>query len=538
MKSKTTLSLLFLLFIIILFLSSCADVKKQEPEGYLGLDAVKSGFFRNGKIIYSTSNPDVSMFGTDERIGIRIFKQDGDTSSEYYAYMDFKTISDEELTFELIRFTSESSKTVNIVSLGKGQEYDINSDSIWDIKWTGNKFIESVSARNIDSAYYIELNSGFDFNVTFRTIPKDTVIESSILTIRDYDKFVICTNCLDVVKAFDDTDSTMEIARNSLKFSTRSGDYVLMNSTITYDRFPIMEIESVDIVDDKAVFTLDELTNEEINEFLRGTKYRSMTGENPDEPYLVFPRGSDNKTVIWEGRMNHTSTSGDSVIKIYSENPVQITLEYMDIDFEMNLDNSLRRFFYHPIFGICGDFTIEVDSRERNIDRVPIISEPVFVEGPAIPLYGDVTFGFSAQSEGEGRIKSKITYSLDETYYSIRIDSQDWTNESEWTPQGDFRRSMTIDSATGVISEDVVSITPYLHVDCSLSFMDIFHSQHNDLKIGMKFDSFTKEMENHLDVLPSFEIDSQYAVEYLKVPQCSFPYKTIYSVELSPYIIH
>jgi|GEM_PF-1628271 len=538
MKSKTTLSLLFLLFIIILFLSSCANVKRQEPDGYLGLDVVKNGFFRNGKIIYSASNPEVSMFGTDEMIGIRIFKQDGDNSSEDYAYMDFKTISDEELSFELIRFTSESSKTVSVVSLGKGESYDINSDSIWDIKWTGNKEIASISSRNINSACFIELNSAADLAVTFRTIPDDSGANSSILTIRDYDKFVICANCLSVVEPFDKSDNTMAISRNSLQYDTEVGDYLLLNATITNDIFPVMEIEGINVVGDNVVFTLDELTNEEINAFLRGTKYQSISGENPDEPYLILPRDASKKTILWEGRMNHTSTSGDSIIKLYSENPIQITLEYMDIDFEMNLDNSLRRFFYHPIFGITGDFTIEVDSRERNIDRVEIISEPIFLDGPDVPLYGDVTFGFSAQSVGEGRINSKITYSLDETYYSIRIDSQDWTSDTEWIPQGDFRRSMTIDSATGVVTSDEVSITPFLHVDCSLSFMDIFNSQHNDLKIGMKFDSFTESGENHLDVLPSFEIDSEYTVEYLNVKQSGFPYKTIYSVELSPYIIN
>jgi hypothetical protein len=68
--------------------------------------------------------------------------------------------------------------------------------------------------------------------------------------------------------------------------------------------------------------------------------------------------------------------------------------------------------------------------------------------------------------------------------------------------------------------------------------MDIFHSEHNDLKIGMKFDNFTEESETHLDLIPSFEIDSQYSIEYLNEEKCSFPFKTIYSVELSPYIIH
>ena len=204
----------------------------------------------------------------------------------------------------------------------------------------------------------------------------------------------------------------------------------------------------------------------------------------------------------------------------------------------MGLNDDLKRFFYHPIFAIRGNITMEVNATKRDISTNYFFNEPIAFDGLNIPLSGNIKFGFSSQSGGDGRIDSHVTYQFDDTYYSLRIDAQNWDESSQWVPYADFRRDIEIVSATGTMNTCDCYMTPSLHLDSTLSFLNIFQLQQNDLRFGLTFDNYQHNNDYHLDVIPSFEITTAYTVEYLQQERYHFPSKPIYSVELSPYAIY
>src|SRR6056297_1337738 len=135
MKSKTTFLLFILSIIIALGLSSCMNSKDQPiPDPYPSLEELKVGFFRNGRILFSAENPDISMFSTTDNVGIRILKKTTDDYQEDFAYLDFSAVSNDAITFKAIYYPSQATKTVSQHTLTSGESLDLNGDDIWDIK--------------------------------------------------------------------------------------------------------------------------------------------------------------------------------------------------------------------------------------------------------------------------------------------------------------------------------------------------------------------------------------------------------------------
>ena len=538
MKSKTTFLFIILSIIIALGLTSCMNNNNDPiPDPYLSLEELKVGFFRNGRILYSVKNPELSMFSITDNIGIRMLKEENDDVQEDYACLDFTSIAENQLTFRNIFYTSEASKTISLHSLTNGQTLDLNGDETWDIKLfaSDTTFAET---RNLQSAVFIELNNAQNISTTFRTIPGDEKKQYPIMAVDSSNKICIDEKALPGLTQYDPGERTIEINTGTLNLKISKDDFLLLGPS--FDNTigcPIKKIESVEGNGNIKTLLLCELDESEYSQFFRGTKYKDVYGTNPDEPYLFDDR-SEEEYILWSGKIDHKSQSNDSTIRVYSHEPIQIILSYIDIDFEMGLNDDLKRFFYHPIFAIRGNITMEINASAREIARKYFFNEPIAFDGLNIPLSGVLRFGFSNESEGDGRIDSHVTYQFDETYYSIRIDAQDWDEPSQWTPYADFRRNIDIVSATGTFNSCDCSMKPSLHLDSTLSFLNVFHSQQNDLRFGLKFDNYKKDSDYHLDVIPSFEITTAYVVEYLQQERFNFPSKPIYSVELSPYSIY
>lgn len=538
MKSKTTFLFIILSIILALGLSSCINNNDDPiPDPYLSLEELKVGFFRNGKILFSEENPDISMFSTADNIGIRILKKTNETYCEDYAYLDFTFISKDTITFKTVFYLSEATKTVSLNTLTSGQTLDLNGDEIWDIKLSSTDTSFSKQ-RSLSNVVFLELNNNPNISTTFRTIPNDQERIFPIMTISDSDKICIDEKALPGFNQYDPGERTIDIDTSTLNLELRKDDLFLLgpsyNNTLGC---PIKKIESIEGSGTIRTLHLTELDNSEFSVFFRGAKYRDVFGTNPDEPYLIGNR-NESEFVLWSGEINHKSQSNDSTIRVYSHEPIQIILSFIEVDFEMGLNDDLKRFFYHPIFAIRGNITMEVNASKRDISRNYFFSEPISFDGLDIPLSGQIRFGFSNQSEGEGRVDSHVTYRFDETYYSLKIDAQDWKESSQWIPYADFRRNIEIISATGTVNNCNCSINPSLHIDSTLSFLNLLISKQNDLRFGLKFDSYQRDANYHLDVIPSFEITSEYAVEYLQQEKYKFPAKSIYLVELSPYSVY
>ncbi|MFP4461777.1 MAG: hypothetical protein ACLFQE_06230, partial [Thermotogota bacterium] len=469
MKSKTTFLFIILSIIIALGLTSCMNNNDDPiPDPYLSLEELKVGFFRNGKILYAFENPEVSMFSTTDNIGIRMLKETNNDYQEDYAYLDFTSITENQITFKTIFYTSEATKTVNIHTLTPGQTLDLNKDEIWDIRLsaTDSTFSEN---RNLKEVLFIELNNTQDIATTFRTIPNHNERTYPIMTINSSNHICIDEKALPGLNQYDPGERTIQINTGTLNLEITKDDLVLFGPS--YDHTlgcPIKKIERVEGTGSIRTLHLSELEDSEYSSFFRGTKYKDIYGTNPDEPYLTNDR-SEEGFVLWSGTIEHKSQTNDSIISVYAHEPIQIILSFIDIDFEMGLNDDLKRFFYHPIFSIRGNITMEVNATQREIARSYFFSEPITFDGLNIPLSGFVRFGFSSKSEGEGRIDSHVTYQFDETYYSLRIDAQDWEETSQWIPYADFRRNIEIVSATGTLNSCECSINPSLHLDSTLS---------------------------------------------------------------------
>src|SRR6056297_2198737 len=133
MKSKTTFLILILSIIIALALSSCMnDNDDPIPDPYPSLEELKVGFFRNGKILYSSENPDISMFSTKDMIGIRMLKENEGNFQEDYSYLEFESIDEAGITIKNIFYTSNASKTISVHNLTNEQTLDLNGDEVWD----------------------------------------------------------------------------------------------------------------------------------------------------------------------------------------------------------------------------------------------------------------------------------------------------------------------------------------------------------------------------------------------------------------------
>ncbi len=538
MKSKTTFLFIILSIIIALGLTSCMNNNDDPiPDPYLSLEELKVGFFRNGKILFSGDNLDVSMFSITDDIGIRMLKQTNENYQEDYAYLDFSSINENAITFKNIYYTSQASKTVTLHTLPNGQSLDLNGDDIWDIKFsaTDTNFADS---RGLTNVLFIELNNTVEISTTFRTIPGNTERAYPIMTINSLNKICIDEKALPGLNQYDPGERTIEINTSSLNFEISKDDLLLLGPSYNNGMgCPIKKIESVEGSGSIWTLKLCELDENDYSNFFRGTKYKDVFGANPDEPYLINDRNTD-EYVLWSGKIDHMSQSIDSTIRIYSHEPIQIILSFIDIDFEMGLNDDLKRFFYHPIFAIRGNITMEVNATKRDISTNYFFNEPIAFDGLNIPLSGNIKFGFSSQSGGDGRIDSHVTYQFDDTYYSLRIDAQNWDEASQWVPYADFRRDIEIVSATGTMNTCDCYMTPSLHLDSTLSFLNIFQLQQNDLRFGLTFDNYQHNNDYHLDVIPSFEITTAYTVEYLQQERYHFPSKPIYSVELSPYAIY
>jgi len=538
MKSKTTFLFIILSIIVALGLTSCVNDRNDPiPDPYLSLEELKAGFFRNGKILHDFDNPQISMFSTADKVGVRMLKQTTTGYSEDYSCLEFLAISENVVSFKNIFYTSEASKTVSIHDLSNDQTLDLNGDEIWDIRFSGTDTTLSQT-RNLSNAVFLELNNTPQMSATFRIIPVDGQKNYPIMTIDRANKICIDEKGLPVLNHYDPGERTIDIDTNSMNLEIKSGDFFLLGPSYDHSMgCPLKRIENVQGTGNIKTLELGELELSEFSDFLKGIKYKGVFRTNPDEPYL-FENRMDEEYVLWSGRIDHRSQSENSSIRIHSHEPVQILLSFMDIDFEMGLNDDLIRFFYHPIFAIRGNITMEVNSSEREIPSTYFFDEPITVDIMDIPLSGTIRFGFSTHSEGEGRINSQVTYQFDDTYYSLRIDAQDWDNPSQWLPYADFRRSIDIVSATGTQHTAVCSIEPSLHLDSTLSFLNIFDSNQNDLRFGLKFNQFQRDQESHLDVIPSFELTTEYTVEYLQQERYHFPARPIYSVELSPYSIY
>jgi len=507
------------------------------PDPYLDLDEVKVGFFRNGKILYSQSNPDISMFGIEDMIGIRILKESTGGFSEDYSYLNFSKINESQIAFTLVSFSSSASKTVSNHVLEVDQTLDINDDQIWDLKWTHTNS-ENSSKRNFSDCMFIELNNSDNVYTTFRTMPANPKKNYPIMTVNSEDKICLDEKGISGSGQYDPGERTITINMNKLKFQVLKDDLFLLGPSFTNDMLcPLKRVEQVENTGDLLKLQLSDLSASEYSDFLKGIKYSQVYGENPDEPYLNHVRQSE-EIIIWSGKINHTSQSGDSAIKVSSKEPIEIILKFMEIDFEMGLDNNLKRFFYHPIFAIRGNINVDVDSDVRQIPKTYFFNEPISVTALEFPLYGNLKFGFSTLSTGQGKIDAQVAYKLDNTYYSIRMDSTSWDSPSEWVPYADFRRNIKILSASGTYNESESSIMPCLHFDSTLSFLNILNMGQNDLRFGLKFNNHKLETKYHLDAIPSFEINTQFTVNYLNEERYTFASKPVYTVELSPYSIY
>ncbi|MEA1885271.1 MAG: hypothetical protein U9N62_12260 [Thermotogota bacterium] len=538
MKSKTTFLFIILSIIIALGLTSCMNNNDDPiPDPYLSLEGLKVGFFRNGKILFSVENPELSMFSTTDAIGIRMLKETNDEYQEVFSCLDFISISQNAITFKNVFYTSEASKTISLHTLTNGQTLDLNGDESWDIRLSATNTAFSES-RKLADVVFIELNNTPDKSTTFRTIPGNEEKNYPIMTINNANKICIDEKALSGFNNYDPGERTIDIDTGALDIEITKDDFLLLGPSYKSTMgCPIKKIENIEGTGSIRTLHLVELDESEYSQFFRGTKYKDIFGTNPDEPYLIGNRATEGY-VLWSGKIDHKSQSENSTIRVYSHEPIQIILSFMDIDFEMGLDDDLIRFFYHPIFAIRGNITMEVNASHREISKNYFFSEPVAFDRLSIPLSGHVRFGFSNQSDGEGRIDSHVTYQFDDTYYSLRVDAQDWDEPTQWVPYADFRRDIKIVSATGTMNTCDCSLTPSLHLDSTLSLLNLFHSQQNDLRFGLKFNNFEQSGNYHLDVIPSFELTTEYTVEYLEQERYHFPAKPVYSVELSPYSIY
>jgi hypothetical protein len=538
MKSKTTFLFIILSIIIALGLSSCMNKNDDPiPDPYLSLEELKVGFFRNGKILFSVENPELSMFSTTDAIGIRMLKEANDDYQKDYSCLDFISVSQNAITFKNVFYTSQASKTISLHTLTNGQALDLNGDENWDIKLSATNTTFSES-RNLNDVVFIELNNAQDRSTTFRTIPGNKEKNYPIMTINDANKICIDEKALPDSNLYDPGERTIDINTGTLNLEITKDDLLLLGPSYNNTMgCPIKKIESIEGTGSIRTLHLVEIDESEYSQFFRGTKYKDIYGSNPDEPYLIGNRTSEG-FVLWSGKIDHKSQSENSTIRVYSHEPIQIILSFIDIDLEMGLNDDLIRFFYHPIYAVKGNITMEVNASQREISKNYFFSEPIAFDGLRIPLSGHVRFGFSNQSEGEGRIDSHVTYQFDDTYYSLRVDAQDWNEPSQWVPYADFRRDLKIVSATGTMNTSDCSLTPSLHLDSTLSMSNLLHSQQNDLRFGLKFNNYERSGNYHLDVIPSFELTTEYSVEYLKQQRYHFPANPVYSVELSPYSIY
>ncbi len=538
MKSKTTFLILILSIIIALALTSCMNNNDDPiPDPYLSLEELKAGFFRNGKILYSLENPDISMFSTKDTLGIRMLTETNDIFHEDYSYLQFTSISETGITFKNIFYTSAASKTISTHTLKNEQTLDLNGDEIWDIKLSGTDTTFSET-RDISGVMFIELNSTDEISTTFRTIPGDEKKSYPIMTVDSSNKMCIDEKALPGLNQYDPGERTIDVNTGGLNIKITKDDLFLLGPSFDSSMgCPLKKIDQVTGTGDVKTLHLNELDEAEYSAFLKGIKYKNIFGENPDEPYLFDDRTTE-EHVLWSGKIDHRSQSGDSSIRVYSREPIEILLAFLDIDFEMGLNNNLKRFFYHPIFAIRGNITIEVNSTVREISKINFFNIPITLDVLDIPVAGAVRFGFSSQSTGEGRVDSHVTYQFDDTYYSLRIDAQDWDTPSQWVPYADFRRNIEIITATGTVNTSDCSIKPSLHLDSTLSFLNILNSDQNDLRFGLNFKNYETAGDYHLDVIPSFELTTQYTIKYLDQERYHFPARPVYSVELSPYSIH
>ncbi|HPF17522.1 MAG TPA: hypothetical protein P5107_07185 [Thermotogota bacterium] len=538
MKSKTAFLFIILLIIIALGLTSCMNDRHDPiPDPYLSLEELKAGFFRNGKILHAFDNPQISMFSLTDKIGVRILKQTSTGYNEDYSCLEFLAISENSVSFKNIFYTSESSKTISIHDLTNEQTLDLNGDEIWDIRFSGTDTTFSQT-RNLNQVVFLELNNSPQMSVTFRFIPVDDQKNHPIMAIDGENKICIDEKGLPVLNHYDPGERTIDIDTDTINLEIENGDLFLLGPSYDHSMgCPLKRIVNIEGTGAIKTLELGEMELSEFSVFLKGIKYKGVYRTNPDEPYLFEDR-MDEEYILWSGRIDHRSQSEDSNIRIHSHEPVQILLSFMDIDFEMGLNDDLIRFFYHPIFAIRGNITMEVDSSTREIPGTYFFDEPITVDILDIPLSGSIRFGFSTHSEGEGRIDSEVTYQFDDTYYSLRINSQDWDNPSQWLPYADFRRNIDIVSATGTQHSSICFIEPSLHLDGTLSFLNIFKSHQSDLRFGLKFNQFQSDQHSRLDVIPSFELTTEYTIEYLQQERYHFPSRPIYSVELSPYSIY
>lgn len=538
MKSKTTFLFIILSIITAFVLTSCMNNNGDPvPDPYLSLEELKVGFFRNGKMMYAPENPDISMFSTTDRIGIRMLRETEGNFQEEYACLEFTSINTSEIQFKNIFYTSDATKTITTHSLKNQQTLDLNGDEVWDIKFSGTDTTFSQS-RETTEVMFIELNNTDDQSTTFRTIPTDEKKSYPIISINSSNRICIDEKALPQINQYDPGERTIEINTAKLKLKITNNDLFLLGPSFSNTMgCPLKKIETVEGTGDIKTLHLSEVDAPEYAAFLRGIKYKDIYGSNPDEPYLIGAR-TEEEYVIWSGIIEHESQSENATIRIYSNEPIQIMLAFIDIDFEMGLNDNLKRFFYHPIFALRGNITVEVNATDRNISRINFFNEPIILDALDIPLSGTMRFGFSTQSTGEGRIDSHVTYQFDNTYYSLRIDAQDWDTPSQWVPYADFRRDIDIVSATGTVNASECSIKPSLHIDSTLSFLNILDSQKNDLRFGLRFNNYERNGKNHLDVIPSFELTTEFSVAYQNQERYSFPARPVYSVELSPYSIY
>src|SRR6056297_753620 len=148
-------------------LSSCVSRNDDPvPDPYPSLQELKIGFFRNGKILYSFDNADVSMFSTSDMIGIRMLRKVNNSYHEDYSCLEFTSISRTDVSFKNIFYTSNATKTISNYQLTNGQTLDLNGDEIWDVKLSGTNAAFSTD-RGLSDVIFLELNNTSDISTTF-----------------------------------------------------------------------------------------------------------------------------------------------------------------------------------------------------------------------------------------------------------------------------------------------------------------------------------------------------------------------------------
>jgi len=539
MKLLMRLAVCTMMISVLFTFVSCTESSEVPGNDPLGLNEIQRGFFRTGKAIYSVSDEGVSHFSLSKKLAIRIMSKSGVNTETVYGLMAFSGITDQKISFTFQHFTSESSSTTREYSISSGESIDLNGDEEWDIAWRKAPETTFVERRDLKDAMFLVFNKSENSIASFNPILNERQDPSRLFFITTDNKVFFNIN---EIKDCDPETETVTIPADEFCVSVEKGDFLIVgndrNPGLEKNIFNFKKIRNFDNSGDDLNLHLSDLSNDDYRQLYEGMKYHIEYGENPDEPYLI--NRDTQEIVIWNGKIDHTSNIGDSSVRIYSPEKLKITLTYFDFDFDIGLENELVRFFYHPIYRIEGSIKVEADTEAQSIPVNTIIAESISVKDFLLPFDSLFHIGFSMGSNGEGNIEADVQYDLNDTFYSVKINSSSWESSDNWLPHADFRTTLRISEATAAKREveSEAMINPALHISSGLSFLDIFRIPYSDLNIGLKLKAGNDKGESHLDAIPWFSVDSQYSIYFNGDKKYTFPKKKIYAVDLYNYIIY